>query len=239
MAKHTVLICDPDTDFCAAADARLQEDGFATVLIHRGDAMIAELDGQKIDLIIMETILPDISGTEVCRRLRLHSNVPIIFVSSRAGELDRILGLKMGADDYMAKPCSLAELSVRVEAILRRTATTVLEKRVNAAELALYPDSYTVYIDGKLIPLIPSDFKLLSHMAEHLGKVYTREQLLDAVWGLEYYGSSRAIDSQIKRLRKALDRPNVHFAIKTVYGVGYKLELNWDGSKALKNKDNL
>lgn len=227
MNKRTVLICDQNTADSEVMQHALNVEGFKVLLVRDGEAARQLLGEHQVDLVIMETRLPDCDGLELCRRLRGESDVPIIFVSSRCDEFDVVLGFKMGADDYVRKPFFPRELAARAEAVLRRGGHDAAagEKGVSIGGLRLQPESFSAWADGRKLALIPSDFKLLSYMAANPGKVLTREKMLDAVWGYEYYGSQRSVDTQIKRIRAALRGCNVHFAIKSIYGVGYKLEL--------------
>ncbi|MBQ8264873.1 MAG: response regulator transcription factor [Oscillospiraceae bacterium] len=223
--KPIILMCDPDSEARGAVKSYLSGENYEVHSFESGEDVLDELNRRRADLIIMETLLSDGDGFELCRKIRSRSNIPIIFLSRRSEEFDRVLGLKMGADDFMGKPFSLRELSARVEAVLKRVNHSTLIKCVRVGELTLYHESYTAYVDGNPVELIPSDFKLLYCLAANVGRVLSREKLLDAVWGMESTGSQRSVDTQIKRIRKAVCLPNVHFAIKSIYGVGYKLEL--------------
>lgn len=225
MEKPVILLCDPDTEVRGAVKSYLSGENYEVLSFESSDAIVDTLNCTRADMIIMETLLSDGDGYELCRKIRSRSNIPIIFLSRRNEEFDRVLGLKMGADDFMGKPFSLRELSARVEAVLRRVDHSPLIKCVRVGELTMYDESYTAYVSGEQVELIPSDFKLLFHLASNIGKVLSREKLLDAVWGTESAGSQRSIDTQVKRIRKAVCRDNVHFAIKSIYGVGYKMEL--------------
>ena len=225
MEKPTVLICDDNARDAEELRRALAVEGFNALLCRDGRSAQSMLADRKIDLLIMESRLPDCDGFELCRTLRAGGNLPIIFVSSRAEEFDRILGLKMGADDYVAKPFSAREVAVRAGVVLRRTRPAQELERISVGGLTLLPDSYSAWVGEEKLELIPSDFKLLCCLARSAGKVLSREKMLDAVWGFEYYGSQRSVDTQIKRIRAALKGKNVQFAIQSIYGVGYKLEL--------------
>lgn len=223
--RPVILLCDPDSEVRGAVKSYLSGENYEVLSFDSGAGMVDDLNRRRADIIIMETLLSDGDGFELCRKIRSRSNIPIIFLSRRSEEFDRVLGLKMGADDFMGKPFSLRELSARVEAVLRRVDHSSLIKSVRVGELTMYHESYTAYVSGSPVELIPSDFKLLYHLAANVGKVLSREKLLDAVWGMESTGSQRSVDTQIKRIRKAISFPDVHFAIKTIYGVGYKMDL--------------
>lgn len=225
MDKQTVLICDPDTAVCRSLEVVLTAGNYNVLTAADGAAAREILGRTRVDIMILEARLPDGDGFELCRSLHAKSEMPMIFLSSLAEEFDRVLGLKIGADDYISKPFSPREVAARVEAVLRRARPLPAGKNLSVAELSLYPESFTAFVGGDKLELIPSDFKLLSYMVENLGKVLTREKILDAVWGFEYYGNHRSVDTQIKRIRAALRDKDVHFAIYSIYGVGYKLDV--------------
>lgn len=223
--KPTIIVCDAERDVRVGIKSYLSGENYCVMLTERGDELLEAYSRYRCDLVIMDTHLPDMDGYELCKKIRAKGNVPVIFLSRRHEEFDRVLGLKMGGDDFMGKPFSLRELSARVEAVLRRTTSVVRAESLQVAELTIYPEAYSVFVGGDKVELIPSDFKLLYCLASNLGKVMDRERLLDAVWGMESAGSQRSIDTQIKRIRKAVCLPYVHFAIKSIYGVGYKMEV--------------
>ncbi len=225
MVRPTVLVCDAERDVRVGIKSYLSGENYDVLLTERGHELLDALTKHSCDLIIMESRLPDMDGYELCKTIRARWNIPVVFLSRKHEEFDRVLGLKIGADDFMGKPFSLRELSARVEAVLRRSRSVIRAEIIRVAELAIYPEAYSVMVSGEPVELIPSDFKLLHYLAVNLGKVIDREKLLDAVWGIESTGSQRSIDTQIKRIRKAVCRPDVHFAIKSIYGVGYKMEL--------------
>jgi DNA-binding response OmpR family regulator len=173
-------------------------------------------------------MLPDMLGTEVCRNIRAESNVPIIMLSARGEELDRIVGLELGADDYVTKPFSPREIAARVRTNLRRQHALANDRqpepRYRIAELLVVPNAYEVYINSERIVMRPKEVEVLSYLTANAGKVVSREQILGAVWGYEYLGDTRVVDTQIKRIRQKLGSQDVHFAIRSVYGAGYKLE---------------
>lgn len=226
MNKRTVLICDDNSRDAEILQRALEAEYFNVLLSRDGRTAQKLLGDRDVDIVIMETRLPDMDGFELCRVIRSTAQTPVIFLSYRSDEFDRILGLKIGADDYVSKPFSPREVAVRVETVLRRVDRRGgSEKSISLGAVTLLPDSYAAYVDGEKLDLIPSDFKLLCYMALNAGKVLTREKMLDAVWGFEYFGSQRSVDTQIKRIRAALRDRDVHFAIQSIYGVGYKLEV--------------
>lgn len=226
MNKRTVLICDENSRDAELLQRSLCDEGYNVLLARDGRSAQKMLEERDVDLLVMEARQPDMDGFELCRVVRSTTQMPIIFLSSRTDEFDRILGLKIGADDYITKPFSPREVAVRVETVLRRSGHMHgTAKSISLGGLTLYPESYAAYINGEKLELIPSDFKLLCYMAMNVGKVLSREKMLDAVWGFEYFGSQRSVDTQIKRIRACLKNRDVHFAIHSIYGVGYKLEV--------------
>ena len=225
MNKPITIVCDADREVRSCIKSYLSGENYDVTAFESLSELESFLRTNEADLVIMETQLPDGDGYDFCRRMRQSSDMPLIFLSRRNEEFDRVLGLKMGADDFMGKPFSLRELSARAETVLRRYVRREQEKRIDIAELSIHPEAYSVYVSGEKVELIPSDFKLLYYLCRNIGKVISREKLLDAVWGMESTGSNRSVDTQIKRIRKAVCLPDVHFAIKSIYGVGYKLEV--------------
>ena len=224
--KPVILICDPDQEVRASVKSYLSGENYDVRGMETAAEVIDTLNRERVEVIICETLLSDGDGYELCRRIRSRSNIPVLFLSRKNDEFDRVLGLKLGADDFMGKPFSLRELSARLEAVMRRATPIPVSDCVQVAELSLYPEAFSAFVGAEKAELIPSDFKLLHYLAVNLGKVISREKLLDAVWGMESTGSQRSIDTQIKRIRKTVCRGDVHFAIKSIYGVGYKMELS-------------
>ena len=181
------------------------------------------MQSEEIDLCIIDIMMPEIDGWELTKRIRTFSDVPIIMLSARSEEFDLLMGFEMGADEYVTKPFSPAVLVKRVEALLKRSQDKVLEP-VNVKPLEVDRTSFTAYLNGKALELTLKEFELLEHLYENSGRVLTREQLLDAVWGYDYVGDSRTVDSHIARLRLKLgDYGTSH--LKTVYGMGYKFDV--------------
>ena len=219
-----ILICDDSPSVHESISVLLSAEGMDTVSVYNGEDALILLRGGGIDLIILDIMLPALSGTEVCREIRRTSDVPIIMLSALGSENNRIQGLRLGADDYVTKPFSPLELAERVRAILRRTHQLTNRKELHFAELTVDPDAYTANVNEQRLDVTPSEVKMLIYFIKNAGKVLSREQLLNAVWGFDYRGDSRAVDSQIARLRKKLPLENLHFKIESVYGIGYKLE---------------
>jgi two-component system, OmpR family, response regulator len=221
-----ILVVDDEKKIVDIIRAYLEKDGFQVSSAYDGKTALNIAANQQPDLIILDLMLPEISGWEVCRSIRKHSEVPIIMLTARDEVTDKIIGLEMGADDYVTKPFEPKELVSRVRAVLRRTDSPVLPKHIlQIADLSIDAEKRQVRRAGNLIELTPSEFEILYVMIETPGRVFSRMQLLDRVQGDAYEGYERTIDSHIKNLRKKLeDDPEHPRYIITVHGIGYKLE---------------
>lgn len=224
MGKHTVLICDDNIAIHSSLTSYLKAEGIEVVSAFDGETALAELRRQRIDVMVLDVMLPGIDGYEVCREIRRSSDVYIIMLSARGEELDRIVGLEVGADDYVAKPFSPREVVIRIKKALKRLYPRQEVKKLTLAELTILPDSYEVYVRDQKVELTSKEIDVLSFMVSNAGKALTREHILNAAWGYEYYGDTRVVDSLVKRLRQKLLKDNVHFTIRSIYGVGYKIE---------------
>lgn len=227
MPKMHVLICDDNQAIYKSLSGYFESEGMEVVYAASGEDALERLREEKPNLIILDIMLPGMSGMDVCREIRKTSEVPIIMLSAKGDELDRILGLELGADDYVTKPFSPREVVVRAKKLLKRSLAIDSEKKFTLAELTLLPDSYEVYIGEQRINLASKEFEVLRYLVAHVGKAMTREHIINAVWGYEYAGDPRIVDTLIKRLRHKLfaeSEQDVHFAITTIFGVGYKLE---------------
>ena len=194
----------------------LKAEGIEVVSAFDGETALNELHRQNVDVMILDVMLPGMDGYEVCREVRKHSDVYIIMLSARGEELDRIVGLEVGADDYVSKPFSPREVVIRIKKALKRMHPKQEPKQLTLAELTILPDSYEVYVRGQKLEMTSKEIDVLSFMVSNAGKALTREHILNAAWGYEYYGDTRVVDSLIKR--------DVHFIIRSIYGVGYKIE---------------
>ena len=191
-----------------------------------GGKAIAEFQKSAPDLILLDIMLPVMDGWAVCAKIRETSKVPIIMLTAKSEVFDRIQGLEMGADDYIVKPFEMKELLARINAVLRRTEIPVdTSKILRFDKLTINLDAYELIVDGKKIDTPPKELELLYHLAATPNRVYTRNQLLDEVWGFDYFGDSRTVDVHIKRLREKIENVSDQWALKTVWGVGYKFEL--------------
>ena len=197
-----------------------QQDGWRVVWLKSGEDAVGELRRHPVRLVVLDIGLPDIDGFEVCRRMRAYSKVPIVMLTARDEEPDRVAGLELGADDYVAKPFSPRELAARIKAILRRTEQRSSDEVLTAKDIVLRRDSMDVTVAGSQIELTSKEFDLLACFLEHPGIVLSREKLLDLVWGMTYPGGTRTVDVHVAQLRRKLALPD---AIRTVRGAGYKL----------------
>lgn len=228
MAKVQMLICDDNPAISKSLAGYFEAEGMDVLCAASGEEALALFRERKVQLIVLDVMLPGISGIEVCREIRRTSNIPILMLSAKGDEVDRIVGLEIGADDYVTKPFSTREVVVRCKKLLKRqNSSGDMEKKYTLAELTVLPDSYEAYINNQRIALASKEFEVLRYLIAHAGKAMTREHIINAVWGYEYAGDPRIVDTLIKRLRHRLfadlDTP-VHFAITTIFGVGYKLE---------------
>lgn len=225
MEKPTVLLCDDSKALHDGLASYLSEQGFLVVSAYDGETALERLRKFPVDVVLLDVMLPGMDGFEVCREIRRRSDVYIIMLSARGEEDDRVRGLETGADDYVVKPFSPREVTIRIKRALRRLNPREEPKTLRAAELTVLPDSYQVFIGGEEVRLSPKELEVLAYMAANVGRVLTREMILNAVWDYNYFGDTRVIDTMIRSLRQKLAYPDVHFAIATIYGVGYRLEV--------------
>jgi two-component system alkaline phosphatase synthesis response regulator PhoP len=224
MAGEKILVVDDEANIIDLARMYLERDGFRVCAASDGAQALSEIKQQKPDLIVLDIMLPEIDGFEVCQRVRADSEVPIIMLTARDDDVDKIVGLELGADDYMTKPFNPRELVARVKAILRRMDRTPPEDTtpLTLGDVSIDPASREVRVAGETVNLRTKEFDLLLTFCEHRSIVLTREQLLELVWGFDFYGQTRTVDVHVANLRKRLSNSkSVH--IETVTGVGYKL----------------
>ena len=227
MKKETVLIVDDEQNIIELAKLYLENEGFTTESAIDGLEALAKLETVNPVLMVLDLMLPKLDGWEVCKQVRTTSNLPIIMLTARDDDIDKIVGLELGADDYMTKPYNPRELVARVKAVLRRgyhptsTASTNDTTELSFGPLMLNIANREVYLDNKQIDLRTKEFDLLQVLIEHKGQALSRDQLLDLAWGFDFYGETRTVDVHIANLRKKLDEEKVK--IDTVWGVGYKL----------------
>ena len=227
MTPHILVVEDEDS-LATLLQYNLQKEGYDIALAGDGEEALLLVDERLPDLIVLDWMLPKVSGIEVCRRLRQRNetrNVPIIMLTARGEETDRVRGLDTGADDYVVKPFSMTELTARIRAVLRRIRPGLAEDRVRRGDLLIDRVAHRVKRAGAEIHLGPTEFRLLDYLMQHPGRVFSREQLLDAVWGSDVYVEARTVDVHIGRLRKALGVSEADDPIRTVRSAGYSLDL--------------
>ncbi len=227
--KTKILIVDDEENICELVRLYIEKEGFEAVIAGDGQEALAKFGSEKPDLILLDVMLPIKDGWQVCREIRAQSNVPIIMLTAKGETFDKVLGLELGADDYVVKPFEPKELIARIRAVLRRSAGSEDEKQ-NEDELVfdglkINQSTYEVYIDDKKVEMPPKEFELLYFLAKNTNKVFTRDQLLDEIWGYEFFGDSRTVDVHIKRIREKLEGKDRTWSLKTVWGVGYKFEV--------------
>ena len=226
MDKQKILVVDDDTNISELLRLYLEKDGYTVLTCSDGLAAIELQKNEVPDLILLDIMLPKLDGWQVCREIRKTSGVPIIMITAKSETFDKILGLELGADDYVSKPFDAKEVVARVKAVLRRTATDQKKSdEVRFDKLIINITNYELIVDGKSIDTPPKELELIYHLASNPNRVYTRDQLLDEVWGFDYYGDSRTVDVHVKRLREKLEDVSDAWSLKTVWGVGYKFEV--------------
>ena len=223
---RNILVVEDDRNISDLIHMYLVKEGFDVRIAGDGGRAIEEFQRETPDLILLDIMLPVMDGWSVTAKVRETSKVPIIMLTAKSEVFDRIQGLEMGADDYIVKPFEMKELIARINAVLRRTEIpNDTSKRLTFDRLVVDLDSYELIVDGKKIDTPPKELELLYHLASTPNRVYTRNQLLDEVWGFDYFGDSRTVDVHIKRLREKVENISDHWALKTVWGVGYKFEV--------------
>jgi DNA-binding response OmpR family regulator len=222
-----ILVVDDDANIGRLIRLYLEKEGYSVECVHRGDTAVEVFKNTNPKLVLLDIMLPGLDGWSVCREIRKNSNVPIIMLTAKGETFDKVLGLELGADDYIVKPFDPKELMARVKAVMRRSEPKEKISSILAfPELTINMDNYSVTYYGKEMELPPKEMELLYYLASHKNNVFTREQLLAQVWGFDYFGDSRTVDVHIKRLREKFPlEADVPWKIKTVWGVGYKFEV--------------
>lgn len=225
--KYKILIVDDDENICELLRLYLEKEGFETVVANDGEAAVNAALKHSPDLILLDIMLPLLDGWQVCREIRKTMETPIIMITAKGEVFDKILGLELGADDYVTKPFDTKEVVARVKAVLRRSNDKNKKQidEVKFDKLRINLTNYELEVDGKQIDTPPKELELIYHLANNPNRVYTRDQLLDEVWGFDYYGDSRTVDVHVKRLREKLENISEQWSLKTVWGVGYKFEV--------------
>ncbi|ERI98595.1 MULTISPECIES: response regulator transcription factor [Eubacteriales] len=223
-----ILVVDDDKNICELLRLYIDKEGYQTVVAYDGKQALKLFEEEAPCLIVLDVMMPELDGWQVCREIRKSSDVPIIMLTAKGETFDKVLGLELGADDYVVKPFESKEIVARIKAVLRRTGTRAQAsdvKEVRYDKLVVNLTRYELKVDGKIVDTPPKELELLYHLASNPNRVYTRDQLLDEVWGFEYYGDSRTVDVHIKRLREKLEGVSAQWSVKTVWGVGYKFEV--------------
>jgi two-component system phosphate regulon response regulator PhoB len=226
--KPYVLAVEDEESLATLLQYNLDKEGYRVGVASDGEEALMMIDEQAPDLVVLDWMLPKVSGVEVCRRLRSRPetrNLPIIMLTARGEETDRVRGLDIGADDYVVKPCSMSELAARIRAVLRRIRPGLAEDRIRHGDLVIDRAAHRVRRGPREVRLGPTEFRLLDYLMQHPGRVFSREQLLDAVWGSDVYVEARTVDVHIGRLRKALNEGIEDDPIRTVRSAGYSLDI--------------
>ena len=227
MANNKVLIVDDDEHIVELIKLYMDKEGFDTVTANNGKKAVELFKSEAPAIVILDVMMPEMDGWQVCREIRRVSNIPIIMLTAKGETFDKVLGLELGADDYMVKPFEPKELLARVKAVLRRSDTkeSNVEKEIGFPNLTINLSNYELKINGNIVEVPPKELELLYFLASNPNRVFTREQLLEEVWGFDYFGDSRTVDVHIKRLREKLEGVEANWQLKTVWGVGYKFEV--------------
>ena len=224
----SVLIVEDDPNIRELLQLYLEKDGYAVTLASDGGQGLEKFRAIKPDLVLLDVMMPVMDGWEVCKAIRAQGDTPVIMLTAKSETDDKVLGLKVGADDYVTKPFEMKELLARIEAVLRRSDRNVEEnkaRRLVFDKLTIDMDAFELIVDGKKVDTPPKEMELLFYLASSPNRVYTRNQLLDEVWGFDYFGDSRTVDVHVKRLREKLEGVSEKWSVKTVWGVGYKFEV--------------
>lgn len=226
--NNKILVADDDQNICELLKLYLENEGYTVYVANDGKEAVSLFQTKSPDLVLLDIMLPKMDGWQVCREIRKTSQTPIIMVTAKGETFDKVLGLELGADDYVTKPFDAKEVMARVKAVLRRSngeAPAPDEKKVVTYDnLEINITNYELKVKGVAVDTPPKELELIYHFASNPNRVYTRDQLLDEVWGFDYYGDSRTVDVHVKRLREKLEGVSDKWALKTVWGVGYKFE---------------
>ncbi len=224
--NNTVVIVDDDKNICELVRLYLVKEGFEVKCAFTGKTALAVIEEAKPCAVILDIMLPELDGIEVLKKIRQNSKTPVIMLSAKGETIDKIVGLELGADDYVVKPFEPKELIARLRAVLRRfEADDIQDDEITFDKLSINMSTYELKIDGKVTEIPPKELELLHYLCSHPNKVFTRDQLLDEVWGYEYFGDSRTVDVHVKRLREKVEGVSDTWSLKTVWGVGYKFEV--------------
>ena len=226
MAAEKILVVDDDNNICELLRLYLEKDGYEVAIANNGGEAVKMFQELSPDLMLLDIMLPVLDGWQVCREIRKFSDKPIIMLTAKGETFDKVLGFELGADDYVVKPFDAKEVMARVKAVLRRSGSSEKTdiKEVRFDKLVINLTNYELRVDGKKVDTPPKELELIYHLANNPNRVFTRDQLLDEVWGFDYYGDSRTVDVHVKRLREKLEGVSEKWELKTVWSVGYKFE---------------
>ena len=226
MNVEKILVVDDDLNICELLRLYLTKEGYNVVIANDGVQAVTMFQDESPNLVLLDIMLPKLDGWQVCREIRKYSETPIIMLTAKGEVFDRVLGLELGADDYVVKPFDTKEIVARIKAVLRRSASSAGEeiKEVHYDKLSINLTNYELKVNGVQIDTPPKEMELIFHLAKNPNRVFTRDQLLDEVWGYDYYGDSRTVDVHVKRLREKLEGASDKWELRTVWGVGYKFE---------------
>lgn len=226
MSGEKILVVDDDINICELLRLYLEKDLYRVFIANDGVAALEAFQEHQPDLVLLDIMLPQLDGWQVCREIRKTSEKPIIMITAKGETFDKVLGLELGADDYVVKPFDAKEVIARVKAVMRRStgATDNRVKEVRYDKLTINLTNYELKVDGRKVDTPPKELELIYHLASNPNRVYSRDQLLDEVWGFDYYGDSRTVDVHVKRLREKLEGVSDKWELKTVWSVGYKFE---------------
>ena len=226
MNVEKILVVDDDLNICELLRLYLTKEGYSVVIANDGVSAVTMFQEERPNLVLLDIMLPKLDGWQVCREIRKFSETPIIMLTAKGEVFDRVLGLELGADDYVVKPFDTKEIVARIKAVLRRSASSAAEeiKEVHYDKLSINLTNYELKVCGVQIDTPPKEMELIFHLAKNPNRVFTRDQLLDEVWGYDYYGDSRTVDVHVKRLREKLEGASDKWELRTVWGVGYKFE---------------
>lgn len=230
MASIKILVVDDDDNICELLRLYLEKEGYEALIAKNGAKALDMVDGAQPDLMMLDVMMPELDGWQVLRELRKKSQMPVIMLTAKGEVFDKVLGLELGADDYVVKPFETKEVMARIKAVLRRAGTEQHKKlkEIRFDKLSINMETFEMKVNGVAVDTPPKEMELIYHLASNPNRVFTRDQLLDEVWGFEYYGDSRTVDVHIKRLREKLDGVSYQWNLKTVWGVGYKFEVKED-----------
>ncbi|MBQ2846921.1 MAG: response regulator transcription factor [Clostridia bacterium] len=226
MAAEKILVVDDDTNICELLRLYLEKEGYEVAIANSGSSAIKIFQDFSPSLMLLDIMLPVLDGWQVCREIRKFSDTPIIMLTAKGETFDKVLGFELGADDYVVKPFDAKEVMARVKAVLRRSGSAAQPdiKEVQYDKLSINLTNYELRVDSKKVDTPPKELELIYHLASNPNRVFTRDQLLDEVWGFDYYGDSRTVDVHVKRLREKLEGVSEKWELKTVWSVGYKFE---------------